>query len=99
MIFLTAILVYRVFYDVKKIRVKILHASLLAFALIFSSIGLRAVFASHSRADPPKPDLKSLHSWTGLTAVTLFGLQWVGGFVAFLFPGLNENLRVGYMPR
>jgi cytochrome b-561 len=96
---LTAILVYRVFYDVKKIRVKILHASLLAFSLIFSSVGLKAVFDSHNKADPPIPDLKSLHSWTGITAVTLFGLQWVCGFVAFLFPGLKENLRGAYMPR
>ncbi len=98
-IFFTAILVYRVFYDVKKLRVKILHACLLALSLIFSSIGLKAVFDSHNRANPPKDNLYSLHSWVGLTAVVLFGCQWLAGFVSFLFPGLDANIRKAYMPR
>jgi cytochrome b-561 len=92
-------LVYRVFYDVKKLRVKILHACLLALSLIFSSIGLKAVFDSHNRSVPPLPNLTSLHSWTGLTTVTLFGLQWVGGFVCFLLPGIKDNIRAAYLPR
>ncbi|UJR21019.1 hypothetical protein I4U23_024119 [Adineta vaga] len=93
-----AILVYRVFPDVKKIGVKILHAFLLGTSLILSSIGLKAVFDSHSRAKPPKEHLNSLHSWVGITTVVLFGLQWVCGFVAFLFPKLSENIRAAYMP-
>jgi cytochrome b-561 len=97
--FFKAILAYRVFRDVKKLRVKILHGSLLALSLIFASIGLKAVFDNHNLADPPKPNLYSLHSWVGLTAVVLFGLQWVCGFVSFLFPKLNENIRKAYMPR
>ena len=94
-----AILAYRVFRDVKKIRVKILHASLLALSLIFSSIGLKAVFDNHNLSNPTKPNLYSLHSWVGLTAVVLFGLQWVAGFVSFLFPKLSEDIRQAYMPR
>ena len=94
-----AILAYRVFRDVKKIRVKILHASLLALSLIFSSIGLKAVFDNHNLSKPPKANLYSLHSWVGLTAVVLFGLQWVAGFVSFLFPKLSEDIRQTYMPR
>nr|ACI90364.1 hypothetical protein [Philodina roseola] len=61
-----AILAYRVFRDVKKIRVKILHASLLALSFIFSSIGLKAVFDNHNYADPPRDNLYSLHSWLGI---------------------------------
>ncbi len=83
----------------KKLRVKILHGSLLALSLIFASIGLKAVFDNHNLASPPKPNLYSLHSWVGLTAVVLFGMQWVCGFVSFLFPKLNENIRKAYMPR
>jgi cytochrome b-561 len=40
----------------------------------------------------------SLHSWVGLTAVILFGLQWVFGFVSFLFPKLSDGLRAAYLP-
>ena len=97
--FSKAILVYRVFPYVTKIWVKILHAVLLATSLILSSVGLKAVFDSHSNAIPPKAHLDSLHSWVGLTTVVLFGLQWVCGFVAFLFPRLSENIHVAYLPR
>ncbi|CAF0841300.1 unnamed protein product [Adineta ricciae] len=93
-----AILVYRVFPNVTKIWIKILHAVLLAASLILSSIGLKAVFDSHSKAKPPQEDLDSLHSWVGLATVVLFGLQWVCGFVAFLFPRLSEKIRVAYLP-
>jgi len=93
-----AILAYRVFRGVKKIQVKILHGSLLALSLIFASIGLKAVFDSHNLAIPPKPNLYSIHSWVGLSAVILFGLQWVGGFVSFLFPKIPEDYRKLYMP-
>jgi len=93
-----AILAYRVFRDVKKLRVKILHGSLLALSLIFASIGLKAVFDSHNLDTPPKENLYSIHSWIGMTAVVFFGLQWVAGFVSFLFPTLSEELRRAYMP-
>ncbi|CAF1421631.1 unnamed protein product [Adineta steineri] len=93
-----AILAYRVFRDVKKLRVKILHGSLLALSFIFSTIGLKAVFDNHNFANPPKANLYSLHSWVGLTAVILFAAQWVCGFVSFLFPKLSEDLRKAYMP-
>ena len=96
---ISAILSYRVFRDVKKIRVKILHGSLLALSFIFASIGLKAVFVNHNYAVPPKKNLYSLHSWVGLTAVILFGAQWVCGFVSFLFPKLSEDIRKAYMPR
>jgi len=70
--------------------VKILHGSLLALSLIFASIGLKAVFDSHNLDTPPKENLYSIHSWIGMTAVVFFGLQWVAGFVSFLFPTLSE---------
>ena len=86
-------------YNTKKIYVKIIHAVLLALSLIFSSIGLKAVFDSHNKATPPMENLKSIHSWIGLTAVVLFGCQWLCGFIAFLFPQLSEAIRQAYLPR
>ncbi|KAH3720341.1 transmembrane ascorbate-dependent reductase CYB561-like [Dreissena polymorpha] len=97
MIFLysDSILAYRVFRNVNKLYVKILHASLHVGALIFAAVGLKAVFDFHNAKSIP--NLYSLHSWIGLSTVILFGLQWVCGFVAFLFPKLSYGLRTRYM--
>ncbi|XP_064613666.1 transmembrane ascorbate-dependent reductase CYB561-like [Liolophura sinensis] len=100
MIFLyaDAMLVYRVFRNDRKIYVKILHGSLHVAALLFSAVGLKAVFDSHNLADPPKANLYSLHSWMGLITIILFGLQWLGGFLSFLWPGASLGIRKQYMP-
>ncbi|XP_041367784.1 transmembrane ascorbate-dependent reductase CYB561-like [Gigantopelta aegis] len=100
MIFLygDAILAYRVFRNDNKLYIKILHACLHVSALIFASVGLKAVFDSHNLAKDPKPNLYSLHSWLGLTTVILFSSQWVIGFVSFLWPKVGMGLRRRLMP-
>jgi cytochrome b-561 len=92
-------LVYRLFPHTSKFAVKIIHGVLLALSLILSTIGLSAIFENHAQSKPPIPDLYTLHSWIGITAVILFGLQWVCGFLTFLFPQLSERVRRAYMPR
>ncbi|XP_059159390.1 transmembrane ascorbate-dependent reductase CYB561-like isoform X2 [Physella acuta] len=93
-----AILAYRVFRNDRKILIKILHACMHIFALIFASVGLKAVFDSHNLNSKPIPNLYSLHSWVGLFVVVCFGLQWVLGFVSFLWPKLGMGARAMYMP-
>lgn len=93
-----AILVYRLLRTTTKLYVKILHGIIHIAVLIFASIALKAVFDSHNKPIKPIPNMYSLHSWVGLTAVVLFGLQWIVGFVSFLFPKLSDGLRRAYLP-
>lgn len=69
----SGILAYRVFRNDRKLYIKILHASMHVAALIFASVGLKAVFDSHNNSG--NANLYSLHSWLGLTVVIAFGLQ------------------------
>nr|VZI32099.1 unnamed protein product [Spirometra erinaceieuropaei] len=70
-----ALLVYRVFPGCRKIVLKILHASLLVASLVIGAVGLRAAY------NPDKGRPYSLHSWIGIIAFTLYGLQVPGNFV------------------
>ncbi|XP_076054628.1 transmembrane ascorbate-dependent reductase CYB561 isoform X4 [Oratosquilla oratoria] len=91
-------LMFRGFRTERKMKLKLLHAGFQAAALIVSSVGLKAVFDSHNLKDPPAPNMYSLHSWIGLSAVILFCCQWVMGLVTFLIPGLRSSLRAAYLP-
>ncbi len=90
-------MVYRIFPNTKKLIIKILHAFLHVGVMAFAIASLISVFYSHNKATKPIPNMYSLHSWIGLSAVILFGLQWVFGFISFLFPKLGDNLRASYL--
>ena len=82
-------ILYRVFRDQKKKTLKLLHASIMMGSFIFMVIALKAAFDSHDLNKPnPIPNMYSLHSWMGIIAATLFTIQWVGGFMIFLVPGM-----------
>ena len=92
------ILVYRLLRNEPKKKLKLLHAVMMITALLLASIGLKAVFDSHNLAEPPIDNLYTLHSWIGLSAVICFALQWLFGFISFIFPGVRHSLRSSYMP-
>jgi len=102
------ILMYRMFRNERKRKLKLLHAGIMISAFLCAVIALKAVFDSHNlnpckhpsqEGDTcPLPNLYSLHSWLGLLTVILFLFQWLSGMVTFLFPGLASHLRASYMP-
>jgi len=93
-----AILIYRTGRNIPKMKLKVLHASIHLLAFIFSVIGLKAVFDSHNLADKPIPNLYTLHSWIGLITVIIFSVQFLTGFISFLYPGLSSSLRKALLP-
>ncbi|KYQ55483.1 Cytochrome b561 [Trachymyrmex zeteki] len=97
-LYANAMLLYRTQRNVRKLRLKLTHATMMLSILLFVTIALIAVFDSHNLARPPIPNLYSLHSWVGLTTIILFCCQWFAGYVFFLYPGLKIPLRASYMP-
>jgi len=102
------ILMYRMFRNERKRKLKLLHAGIMITVFLCAVIALKAVFDSHN-LNPckhpseegdicPLPNLYSLHSWLGLLTVILFLFQWLAGMITFLFPGLASHLRASYLP-
>jgi len=89
-------ILYRVFRNSEKFKVKIIHCVLMILALVVAIIGLVAVFQFHNNYHIK--NMYSLHSWCGIITVLLFCFQLLFGFSAFLFPGVHENLRAYYLP-
>ncbi|XP_072289808.1 lysosomal membrane ascorbate-dependent ferrireductase CYB561A3 isoform X2 [Eucyclogobius newberryi] len=79
-----------------KLPWKLLHSGLMLLALLLSALGLCAVFDFHN--ENHIPNLYSLHSWVGLSAVLLFALQWVAGFAGFLLPCSPLSFRKRLKP-
>merc|ERR1712198_596967 len=91
-----AALIYRVIPprdDNHKLLLKCGHAAIMLITFMAMVIGLQAAFDSHNYAIPLKPNMYTLHSWVGLLAALLFGIQWALGFAAFLFPKFSADLR------
>ncbi|XP_003921929.1 plasma membrane ascorbate-dependent reductase CYBRD1 isoform X1 [Saimiri boliviensis] len=93
-----AIIVYRLPWTWKcsKLLMKSIHAGLNAVAAILAIIALVAVFDNHNVSG--NPNMYSLHSWVGLTAVICYLLQLLSGFTVFLLPWAPLSLRAFLMP-
>ncbi|KAJ8282444.1 hypothetical protein COCON_G00049630 [Conger conger] len=96
--YLPPILVYRLPWTWKcsKLMMKFIHAGLNILAFAFAAISLVAVFDFHNAASIP--NMYSLHSWLGLTAVILYGLQIALGLCVYLVPIIPESMRAVFMP-
>ncbi|XP_038044574.1 cytochrome b561-like isoform X2 [Patiria miniata] len=91
-----AILMFRIFRKENKTVVKVIHMLMQSIAIICGIIALKAVFRFHNKAGIP--NMYTLHSWVGLPVFVLFCLQYIGGFVSFFFPKLNETRRAAVLP-
>ncbi|CAN1137682.1 Probable transmembrane ascorbate ferrireductase 3 [Linum perenne] len=70
---------------------KLIHMVLNLIGLALGIAGIAAAFRFHDMVNAE--DMTSLHSWIGLSTFCLFGLQWVFGFFAFIFPKANSDTR------
>ncbi|XP_070694617.1 plasma membrane ascorbate-dependent reductase CYBRD1 [Pempheris klunzingeri] len=93
-----AIIVYRLpwTWQFSKLTMKFIHAGLNLLAFILAVIATVAVFDFHNAAKIP--NMYSLHSWLGLTAVTLYCLQLVLGVGMYLIPISPVSWRAAFMP-
>jgi len=97
-LFGNSITLYRGFRYARKKTLKLSHASVFGVIMLLIILALIAVFNSHNMASPPIPNLYSLHSWVGLSAIIVFGCQWVAGFVSYMYPQVGGPMKVAYMP-
>ncbi|XP_059069230.1 probable ascorbate-specific transmembrane electron transporter 1 [Cryptomeria japonica] len=81
---------------VKKKLQKIVHLSLLGLSTIIGAFGIYPVFKVHHETNID--NMFSLHSWIGMGAVCLFGVQWMVGFITFLYPGASMRIRTSVVP-
>ncbi|XP_078117993.1 plasma membrane ascorbate-dependent reductase CYBRD1 [Sander vitreus] len=93
-----AIIVYRLpwTWQCSKLMMKFIHAGLHLLAFILAVIAMVAVFDFHNAAKIP--NMYSLHSWLGLTALILFCLQLVLGVGIYLIPVTPASWRAAFMP-
>lgn len=75
---------------------KVIHLVLHAIALILGIIGIYAAFKYHNES--AIVNLYSLHSWLGIAVISLYGIQWLYGFVIFFYPGGSTGLRSESLP-
>ncbi|GBF88435.1 hypothetical protein Rsub_01147 [Raphidocelis subcapitata] len=77
---------------------KLAHGAFHSLAAVCVAAGLSAVWRSHDEASPPVPNLYSPHSFVGLAAVCLFGLQFAIGAGFYAWPGAPLHRRQALGP-
>ncbi|XP_028756409.1 transmembrane ascorbate ferrireductase 1 [Neltuma alba] len=90
-----AIISYKSFPLEKEVK-KVIHLVLHAIALVLGIVGIYAVFLFHN--EKHIANLYSFHSWIGIAAIVLYGVQWIYGFVMFMYPGGDPALRRVSLP-
>ncbi|KAK6242457.1 hypothetical protein QUC31_013852 [Theobroma cacao] len=92
-----AIMAYKTIPGRRDVQVqRVVHLTLQTIALGSGILGIVSVFKFQDEAEIP--DMFTLHSWLGMIAICLFGLQLLLGFFSFVFPGAESYSRAGYTP-
>ncbi|KAL2546342.1 putative transmembrane ascorbate ferrireductase 4 [Forsythia ovata] len=89
-----AILVHRWLPGSRNLK-KSVHLSLQGLALACGVFGIWTIF--HGQ-DGIVANFYSLHSWMGLICMSMFGAQWLVGFVSFWHKGEVRTTRVRVLP-
>jgi cytochrome b-561 len=95
-LYLNGVVIYRLLPGVSKIWLKIAHAFMNGTAGVLVATGGYAVWSGHVEAK--YPNIYTLHSWIGLGTVTLFELNFLGGFLCFMVPKTPNSLRSLVLP-
>ncbi|KAK7343683.1 hypothetical protein VNO77_12614 [Canavalia gladiata] len=90
-----AIISYKALPLKKEVK-KLIHLVLHAIALGLGIIGIYTAFKYHNESGIA--NLYSLHSWLGIAVISLYGIQWIYGFVIFFFPGGTTDIRRYSLP-
>ncbi|KAF9672019.1 hypothetical protein SADUNF_Sadunf12G0110700 [Salix dunnii] len=90
-----AIMTYKSLPLKKEVK-KAVHLVLHAVAVILGSIGIAAAFKNHNASNIP--NLYSLHSWLGISIISLYGIQWIYGFTVFFSRGGSTAIRSKSLP-
>lgn len=91
-----AMLAYKIVSGTKSFK-KLVHLALQFLAFSLSLVGLWAALKFHN--DKGIDNFYSLHSWLGLTCLSLFVIQWATGFATFWYPGGSRSSRAFLLPR
>ncbi|KAG8065437.1 hypothetical protein GUJ93_ZPchr0004g38160 [Zizania palustris] len=91
-----AIMMYKIFPKLNHDTTKLIHLILHAIAIVLGAVGIYCAFKFHKESGIA--NLYSLHSWLGIGTISLYGIQWVFGFVAFFYPGADPHVRRGALP-
>ncbi|XP_038645430.1 cytochrome b reductase 1 [Scyliorhinus canicula] len=91
------VIVYRLpwTWNIRKPLMKYIHAGLNIVTFVLLVISLVAVFDFHN--SKRIPNMYSLHSWIGLAAVIMHGLQILLGLCTFLLPCTPMFIKTFYM--
>jgi cytochrome b-561 len=93
--FFKAILVFRAFKSVSKMRIKVIHAISHVTSIVLITLGLAVEFISHYQHG--EKDFYSLHSWLGMFTIIIFVGQFVFGFISYFFSLFSKKVKEFYL--
>ncbi|XP_065854966.1 probable ascorbate-specific transmembrane electron transporter 1 [Euphorbia lathyris] len=75
---------------------KAIHLTLHTIAVVGGVLGVYTAFKF--KHEIGSKDMITLHSWLGISAISLFALQWLLGVFSFVYPRAEMSRRGSYLP-